>query len=77
MTSIGLTTIAVVNSEETRLEHHCRMGLLAVAILHWIVFYLLTQSVAPPTSESGNFTRARRLNAHHAIHAVDTRSPAS
>ena len=60
---------------ETRLQHHCRMGLLAVAVLHWIVFYLMTQSGAAPVSGSGNYTRARKLNAHHAVQTVNDRSP--
>jgi hypothetical protein len=55
--------------EELRLEHRCRMGLLAVGILHWIVFYLLTQSGTPEVS--GNVTRARRMFAQHAVHTVD------
>ena len=37
--------------DESRLLHWCRMGLLGVAILHWIVFYLLTQ--ANPLESSG------------------------
>jgi hypothetical protein len=55
--------------EESRLEHRCRMGLLAVAILHWIVFYLMTQTAPPEVS--GNVTRARRMFAEHAAQAVD------
>lgn len=61
---------------ELRLEHRCRMGLLAVGILHWIVFYLLTQSSPAPVAGSGNFSRIQRLNAHHAVQVGDTRSPA-
>ena len=61
---------------ELSLEHQCRMGLLAVGILHWIVFYLLTQSGPNPSAGSENVTRARRLNAQHAVHAIDTHSPA-
>ena len=60
--------------EELRLEHRCRMGLLAVGILHWIVFYLLTQTV--PAEVSGNATRMRRMFAQHAVHAVDSVLPA-
>ena len=60
--------------EELRLEHRCRMGLLAVGILHWIVFYLLTQTGAPPVAGSGNITRARSFFAQHTVHShgVDT-----
>jgi hypothetical protein len=61
--------------EELRLEHRCRMGLLAVGILHWIVFYLLTQTVPPEVS--GNVTRARRMYAQHAVQAVDAPGSAS
>ena len=61
---------------ELRLEHRCRMGLLAVGILHWIVFYLLTQSGPVPVSGSGNFSRVNRLNAQHVVQTPDTRSPA-
>jgi hypothetical protein len=50
--------------DEARLVHWCRMGLLAVGILHWIVFYLLTQS--GPTEVSGTVTRARTRYAFHA-----------
>ena len=60
---------------ETRLQHRCRMGLLAVAVLHWIVFYLMTQSGAAPVSGSGNYTRARKLNAQHTVQMVDARAP--
>ena len=60
------------DDEELRLEHRCRMGLLAVGVLHWIVFYLLTQSGPPPASGTGNVTRARTLLVHHANHGVDT-----
>ena len=60
--------------EELRLEHRCRMGLLAVAILHWIVFYLMTQ--AGPAEVSGHVTRARAGFAQHAVHAVDSVLPA-
>jgi hypothetical protein len=31
-------------TDEDRLEHHCRMGLLVIMILHWIVFALLVSS---------------------------------
>jgi hypothetical protein len=60
---------------ELSLEHWCRMGLLAVAILHWIVFYLLTQSGPDPSPGSGNFSKTRTFDAR-AVQAVDTRSPA-
>ena len=55
--------------EELCLEHRCRMGLLAVAILHWIVFYLMTQTA--PAEVSGNATRARARFAQHAVQTVD------
>ena len=31
-------------TDEHRLEHFCRLGLLAVAILHWIFFALMIRS---------------------------------
>ena len=62
------------DDEELHLEHRCRMGLLAVGILHWIVFYLLTQANALPVSGTGNATRVRTFLAHHAIHGLDTLS---
>ena len=35
---------------EERLEHYCRIGLLGVAILHWIVFALMVSSSEAPIS---------------------------
>ena len=29
---------------EDRLEHLCRLGLLAIAVLHWVVFALMISS---------------------------------
>lgn len=37
-------------AEET-LEFYCRLGLLAVAILHWIVFALMVAGAEPPISD--------------------------
>lgn len=37
-------------TEEDRLEHYCRMGLLAVAVLHWILFALMVSASDPPIS---------------------------
>jgi hypothetical protein len=48
-----------VVDEEARLVHWCRMGLLAVGILHWMVFYLLTRT--GPAEVSSTITRARSL----------------
>ena len=75
MITINPSSVAVASDVEWQLEHRCRMGLLAVAVLHWIVFYLLTQSGAAPVSGSDNFTRVRKLNAQHTVQMVDARSP--
>ena len=29
---------------EDRLEHYCRLGLLVIAVLHWLVFALMVSS---------------------------------
>jgi hypothetical protein len=39
-----------VCTDEQRLEHFCRLGLLAVAILHWIFFALLIRTDAEALS---------------------------
>jgi thiosulfate reductase cytochrome b subunit len=49
----------VCTAAEARQVHWCRMWLLAIAVLHWIVFYLMTQ--AAPEASSGTLTRARSL----------------
>jgi hypothetical protein len=54
---------AHVADDEARQVHWCRMGLLGVAVLHWVVFYLLTQT-APRADASWNFTRMRSRYAH-------------
>lgn len=41
---IGVAIWVGVWTNEERLEHYCRMGLLGVAILHWIVFALMITS---------------------------------
>jgi len=44
-------------TEDERLEHLCRMGLLAVAVLHWILFILMVTSVEEPvTVNTGGFS---------------------
>lgn len=45
---IRLALHGSVWTEEDRLEHFCRMGLLAVAILHWILFILMVTSADEP-----------------------------
>ena len=55
----------------------CRMGLLAVGILHWIVFYLLTQTGTPPVAGSGNLDRVRTFLAQHAVHTDGVDTPRS
>lgn len=49
---IGFALSSGVWSDEDRLEHLCRMGLLAVMLLHWIVFALLVSTSAPDESAS-------------------------
>lgn len=63
--------------EELRLEHRCRMGLLAVGILHWIVFYLLTQTGAPPAAGSGSVNRVGSFLAQYAVHGHGVDTPRS
>jgi thiosulfate reductase cytochrome b subunit len=46
-----------MTEHEIRQVHWCRMWMLAIAILHWIVFYLLTQTSS--TAASGTGTRLR------------------
>jgi hypothetical protein len=63
-----LRYIEGVWTDDERLEHHCRMGLLAVAILHWIIFALMISSSEPPISDQapralGNF--AALVLGHH------------
>jgi hypothetical protein len=38
-------------TEEQRLEFYCRLGLLAVAFLHWIIFALLIRSDVEAVSD--------------------------
>lgn len=52
-------------TDEERLEHYCRMGLLGVAILHWVVFALMITSAEGSISDQapralGNFAAALR-----------------
>ena len=38
-------------STDERLEHYTRLGLLAIAVLHWIVFLLMIGSSERPVSK--------------------------
>ena len=41
---IGFALQGGVWTDDDRLEHLCRMGLLAVALLHWVLFILMVTS---------------------------------
>lgn len=38
-------------TDDDRLEHLCRMGLLAVAFLHWVAFILMVTSTDESISD--------------------------
>lgn len=48
---IRLALCLCVSTTDERLEFFCRMGLLAVAFLHWIIFALLIRTDAEAFSD--------------------------
>jgi hypothetical protein len=51
-------------TEEQRLEYFCRMGLLGVALLHWIVFALMVQSSTSAMSTPDGFSDLAAIVLH-------------
>lgn len=51
---IAFALLSGVRTEDERLEHRCRMGLLVVMLLHWLVFALLVTNSVPVDASGGS-----------------------